>query len=105
MPINSILPTEKNPIKISQMLRDLASGRSNANSTFSLPADGTSTSCTVSAQNCGPLSHISIEATNAAGAQEKASGSFYVTAKAQGSFTVACRASSTLRTFSYGIQG
>lgn len=49
---------EKDPQRISSLLKQVLEGRSNAVGTVTLTHDGSATTTTVTAQNCGPNSNV-----------------------------------------------
>lgn len=61
----SINPGETNTFKIVAILRQLIEGRSNAVGTVTLAHDGSATSTTVTAVNCGPNSVVMMTPTTA----------------------------------------
>jgi hypothetical protein len=61
----SINPGETSPVRIVAILRQLIEGRSNAVGLVTLTHDGSSTSTTVTAVNCGPNSVVLMFPTTA----------------------------------------
>ena len=95
---------EKDLSKITLVVNELASGRSNANGTFTLTASAAST--TVTAANCGAGSHVNWSPLTANASAEVGNGTIYRSAIANGSFTLThANNGQTDRTFSYSIQG
>jgi hypothetical protein len=94
--------TETDARRISQAIRELFEGRSNAVGTLTLTAGATST--VVTHANCGPDSRILLMPTTANAAAALATT--YVGTVTNGSFTVThANAVSVDRTFKYAIQG
>jgi hypothetical protein len=54
----SLAPNESDPRKLSAVIRQLLEGRGNTVGTVTLTSDGTATTTTVTAQNCGPNSIV-----------------------------------------------
>lgn len=57
----SISGGETDPRRISQLLRQIAEGRSNAVGSVTLTHDGVATTTTVAAVNCGPNSEVFLD--------------------------------------------
>lgn len=53
-----LAPSETNPVKVNEVVRQLVEGRSNAVGTFTITDDGVATTTVVSAPTCGPGSAI-----------------------------------------------
>ena len=77
---------ERNPARITQALRDLFAGRSNAVGTVTLRANQTTT--TVTGLNVGADSRVFLMPTTANAAAEFGAGSIYVGTVAAGTFTI-----------------
>jgi hypothetical protein len=79
-------PSETQPYRIVNAIRQLMQGRSNAAGSVTLTASVGST--TVTAPNCAPSSQIFLFPRTAHAAAELAAGGCYVSAVAGGAFTV-----------------
>lgn len=77
---------EKDPVKVSAAINQLAQGRSNATGTVTLAANASST--TVSAINCAAGSFPFLIPLTAHAAAELAAGGCYISAVAKKSFTI-----------------
>lgn len=84
---NLPLPSETNPRRIVQAIRELFEGRSNAVGTVTLTAGAAST--VVTAINCGPDSVVMLMPATANAAADFGSGNLYVSSVGAGTFTVA----------------
>lgn len=61
-----LAPSEQNPVKVNEVVRQLIEGRSNAVSTVTLTNDGAAMTTTVTAPTCGPNSNVFLFPTTAA---------------------------------------
>lgn len=95
MPVNIPGAFEKDPNRIVQAIRDLASGKSNAHGKFTIATAGT---LTVKAPGCGADTHVSITPRDSSAEAAHA----YVSAVRRGEFDVT---STGTGGFSYGLQG
>lgn len=99
-----LAPTEKDPLKQNQIIRQLIEGRSNAVGSVSL-SSGTATTTAVTAITCGPFSAVKLapQTAHAAAAQTTT----YVSSVTKGQFVIshASTASDTDYTFWYHIIG
>jgi hypothetical protein len=84
--IVTLTPSEKDPFKIVQAIRQLVEGRSNATGTATLTANAAST--TVTATACAAGSTVLLQPTTANAAAEIGNGTGYVSTVANGSFTI-----------------
>jgi hypothetical protein len=97
-------PNERNPERLSQAIRELFEGRSNAVGTFNL-ADDPATSTVVEAMNCGVDSQVLLMPRTADAAAALAAGDVYVSAVGQGNFTVTHPVDTSDREFGYVCLG
>ena len=97
-------PSETQPYRLVNAIRQLMQGRSNAAGSATLAAGAATT--TVTAPNCAPGSQVFLFPKTAHAAAELAAGGFYVSAVASGAFTLThANNSQTDRTFSYVCLG
>jgi hypothetical protein len=97
-------PSETQPYRLVNAIRQLMQGRSNAAGSATLAAGAATT--TVTAPNCAPGSQVFLFPRTAHAAAELAAGGCYVSAVASGSFTLThANNSQTDRTFSYVCLG
>lgn len=100
-----ITPTETNPAKIAQSIRDLYAGRNNCFGEFTLDADP-ATETEITAPNCQEQSVPLLTPMTADAAAEWASGDMYISSVGQGTFTVTHSVNaSTDRTFRFVTLG
>lgn len=97
-------PSDSEPYRLVNAIRQLMQGRSNATGTVTLAAGAAST--TVTAPNCAPSAQVFLFPKTAHAAAEIAGGACFVSAIAAGSFTLAhANNSQTDRTFAYVCLG
>lgn len=97
-------PSEREPYRLVNAIRQLMQGRSNAAGTATLAAGATVT--TVTAPNCAPTAQVFLFPRTAHAAAELAGGACYVSAVLNGSFTIThANNAQTDRTFGYVCLG
>ena len=97
-------PSETQPYRLVNAIRQLMQGRSNAAGSATLAASAATT--TVTAPNCAPGSQVFLFPRTAHAAAELAAGGCYVSAVGSGSFTLThANNPQTDRTFSYVCLG
>lgn len=82
----NLSPSETEPGRFNQAIRQMMQGRDNAGGTVTLTPNAAST--TVSAPNCATGCGVFTEPTTASAATEKGNGTMYVSAVVNGSFTI-----------------
>jgi len=100
----ALSPSETQPYRIVNAIRQLAAGRSNAAGSLTLAAGAAST--LINAPNCAAASQVFLFPKTAHAAAELAGGGCYVSAVANGSFTVThANNAQSDRTFAYVCLG
>jgi hypothetical protein len=100
----ALSPSETQPFRIVNAVRQLIAGRSNAAGSASLAAGAAST--TVTAPNCAASSQVFLFPKTAHAAAELAGGACWISAVANGSFTIAhANNAQADRTFAYVCLG